>query len=146
MEEVRPSTVTFEYVVIAETNAKRVAVVNATGGCSGDGEVCDLVPVRTFDLPERPHNLTAIGAIVYATHPASGAVSRIDVVTGDVLTVSVGTEPHDIKPADEEGFLIVADEKGRELLRIDAETLAVAQTVEMPGSRTTWLSTAKFCG
>lgn len=131
--EAQAEAIKFSYVVIAEENARRIAVVDATELCRGDSGVCDLVPVRSIELAERPHNLTAIGAIVYATHPASGTVSRIDVATGDVLTVSVGTEPHDIKPADEVGFLIVADEKGRKLLRIDAETLAVAQTIEMPG-------------
>ena len=131
--EARAEAIKFSYVVIAEENAKRIAVVDATELCRGDSGVCDLVPLRSIELSERPHNLTAIGAIVYATHPAAGTVSRIDVATGDVLNVRVGTEPHDIKPAGEIGFLIVADEKGRKLLKIDAETLVVMDTVEMPG-------------
>ncbi len=93
--------------------------------------ICDLVPVLTVDLPHRPHNLAGVGSVVYATHPSAGSISRVDVASGDILTVAVGTEPHDIEPATTSDVLYVADEAGRRLLTVDAETLEVIDTVDL---------------
>lgn len=121
------------YAVVAEKQSRRLAFIDPNGLCSGDGEVCELVPVRTVDLPDRPHNITSVGSIVYATHPGAGSMSRIDVVTGEVLTSKVGIEPHDVKYDSLSGALVVADEEGRKLLWLDQATMAVTNVVELPG-------------
>jgi len=123
----------FVYVVVAEKNSRRLAVIDPGGKCVGDGDGCELEPVQFFDLKDRPHNLASVGSVVYATHPDAGSVSRIDVVVGEVLTVSVGREPHDIKYDAVSGAMVVADEAGRRLLMLDPETLGVVGEVELPG-------------
>ncbi len=123
----------FSYAVVAETNARRLAVIDPTSDCAGEGDVCELAPVRTIDLPSRPHNLTSVGAIVYATHPDARSVSRIDIETGEVLTERVGHEPHDIKYDEVSGTLLVTDESGKALLFVDPDTLEVVDTIPMPG-------------
>ncbi len=120
------------YAVVAEKQARRLAVIDPHGTCSGDGEVCELEPVRTIDLPDRPHNITSVGAIVFATHPDTGSMSRVDVVTGEVLTTRVGIEPHDVKYDPISGALIVADEEGGELLWLDRDTMVVTNVLELP--------------
>ncbi|MFV1999656.1 MAG: hypothetical protein ACC654_04750 [Acidimicrobiia bacterium] len=123
----------FRYAVIAEKTARRLAIVGVVPNCSADGSVCDLVPVASFDLPARPHNIASLGSAVYATHPSSGSLSRVDVITGDVLTVKVGSEPHDVKYDATTGVIVVADEAGRRLLKVDPDTLEVVGTVDLPG-------------
>lgn len=125
----------FIYVVVAEENSRRLTVIDPGVGCveDGDGGSCDLEPLHSFDLADRPHNLASVGSVVYATHPDAGSVSRIDLVVGQVLTVFVGREPHDIKYDPVSGELIVADEAGRRLLMLDPETLRVIGEVELPG-------------
>ncbi len=120
------------YAVVAEERARRLAVLDPTGGCAGGEEPCTLSPLFVRDLEERPHNLTAIGAVVFATHPAAGAMSRVDVERGEILTAQVGTEPHDVKVG-ATGTLLVADEAGGALLTVDPETLAVVDSVDLPG-------------
>jgi len=116
----------FQYAVIAEETARRLAIIDPVFTCTG----CELEPIRRIELPERPHNLVGVGSAVYATHPSAGSVSRVDLATGDILTVAVGTEPHDIDYA--AGALYVADEAGRNLLTVDPETLDVIAAVDLP--------------
>jgi streptogramin lyase len=127
-----PTPQLFTYAVVAEERARRLAVIDPARPCLSDGATCDVAPVLTIELPQRPHNLTGAGSVVYATHPAAGSISRVDLATGDVLTVAVGTEPHDIKHAPTPGVLYVADEAGRKLLTVDPETLGVLASVELP--------------
>lgn len=121
-----------EYAVVAEERARRLAIIDPASPCLDDGGTCDLAPILTIELPESPHNLTGIGSVVYATHPSAGSVSRVDIATGEILTVSVGIEPHDIEPSTTPGALFVADEAGRTLLTVDAETLKVIGAVDLP--------------
>ncbi len=123
----------FEYAVVAEKRARRLAVIDPRGPCAEDGSGCDLTPIATVDLPDRPHNLTSVGSVVYATHPTSGSISRVDIATGDVLSVPVGREPHDVKYDPASDTMVVADEAGRKLLTVDPETLAVIDTLDVPG-------------
>ncbi len=122
----------FEYAVVAEERARRLAVIDPASPCRSDGDTCELPPILTVELPERPHNLTGVGSVVYATHPAAGSISRVDIATGDILTAAVGSEPHDIKYAPKAGALYVADESGRRLLVVDSETLDVIDAVDLP--------------
>ena len=122
----------FEYGVVAEERARRLAIIDPAGPCLGDGDRCELPPILTVELPERPHNLTGVGSVVYATHPAAGSISRVDIATGDILTVAVGSEPHDIKYAPTPDALYVADESGRRLLVVDSETLDIIDAVDLP--------------
>jgi streptogramin lyase len=122
----------FEYAVVAEERARRLAIIDPAGPCLSDGDGCELPPILTVELPERPHNLTGVGSVVYATHPAAGSISRVDIATGDILTAAVGSEPHDIKYAPMAGALYVADESGRRLLVVDSETLDVIDAVNLP--------------
>jgi DNA-binding beta-propeller fold protein YncE len=114
--------------VVAEERSRRLSVIDPVVPCSD----CDVEPIMTVDLSERPHNLTGVGSVVYATHPAAGAISRVDLATGDVLTAPVGREPHDVKYAEASGTLYVADEAGRQLLIIDFDTLDVLATIDLP--------------
>jgi DNA-binding beta-propeller fold protein YncE len=123
----------FSYAVVAEKQARRLVVIDPNGACSEGEGGCVLTPALVVELSEKPHNVTSNGSVVYATHPNAGSVSRIDVATGAVLTVTVGREPHDVKFDPESGALIVADESGRRLLMVDPDNLAVRDTVEMPG-------------
>ncbi|GMQ97741.1 MAG: hypothetical protein BMS9Abin17_0242 [Acidimicrobiia bacterium] len=123
----------FEYAVVAEKVAGRLAIVDLAPSCSSGESVCDVTPVMTVDLPARPHNIASFGSAVYATHPSSGSLSRVDVATGDLLTEKVGREPHDVKYDAASGEIVVADEAGRKLLKIDPESLEVLGTVDLPG-------------
>ena len=128
-----PARQLFEYAVVAEERSRRIAIIDPAIPCLNNAGMCELAPILTVELPEGPHNLTGVGSVVYATHPYTGFVSRIDVATGDVLTAAVGIEPHDIERATTEAALYVTDEAGRQLLTIDAETLAVIEAVDLPG-------------
>lgn len=125
-----PSEV-FEYAVIAEENSRRLALIEPEAECAE--EICQLVPVATIGLEQRPHNLASAGPVVFATHPAAGSISRTDVTDGSVVTAAVGEEPHDVKYDSETGLLYVADEAGRALLRLDPASLEIVGTVEVPG-------------
>ena len=122
----------FEYAVVAEERARRLVIIDPAGPCLSDGDSCELAPISTVELPERPHNLTGVGSVVFATHPAAGSISRVDIATGDILTAAVGIEPHDIKYAPWADALYVADETGRRLLTVDSETLDVIDAVDLP--------------
>jgi DNA-binding beta-propeller fold protein YncE len=124
---------TFLYAVVAEERSRRIDVIDPAAACQGEGEDCLLAPVLSIELPQRPHNLAAAGSVVYATHTTAGAVSRIDLATGEILTVAVGTEPHDIEYEPEGDVLFVTDEEGRSLLTLDPETLGVLNQVNLPG-------------
>jgi len=131
-ETVPAAAEVYEYAVVAEKVARRLAILDLAPSCSVES-VCDITPVMTVDLPARPHNITSSGSAVYATHPSSGSLSRVDVATGDVLTEKVGREPHDVKYDVGSETIVVADEAGRRLLKIDPETLEVLGTVDLPG-------------
>lgn len=123
----------FHYAVIAEEDARRLAVVDPNGECVERNEVCFLAPVTAIELGERPHNMTSVGTVVYATHPAAGSISRADVAAGTVMTAAIGEEPHDIEYHPEADVVYITDESGRALLTLDPETLEVLDTVELPG-------------
>lgn len=123
----------FEYAVVAEKNARRLSVIDPTSECVGSASGCDLIPVLVIDLPKRPHNLTSVGSVVFATHPDARSMSRVDIETGEVLTKRVGREPHDVKYDELSGMLMVADESGRALLIVDPNTLDVVETIDLPG-------------
>ena len=120
----------FFYFVVAEEDSRRLAVIEPVPACpSGD---CSA-PVRTtFDLPHRPHNLAAVGSVVFGTHPAAGALSRVDVASGVVATVSLGVEPHDVKYDAATDQVLVADESGRRLFYLDPLDLAILMTIDLP--------------
>ncbi len=122
----------FEYAVVAEERARRLAIIDPASPCLSDGGTCNLAPILTVELSERPHNLTGVGSVVYATHPAAGSISRVDIAAGDILTAAVGTEPHDIEYDPRVGALYVTDETGRRLLVVDSETLDVIDVVHLP--------------
>lgn len=123
----------FEYAVVAEEDARRLAVIEPGLECPDVDEACEIEPTMRVDLDERPHNLASRGSVVYATHPAAGSISRADIAAGTVRTVEVGTEPHDIKFDPGTDLLYVADESGRTLLEVDPETLDLLKQVELPG-------------
>jgi len=120
------------YAVVAEERARRLSVLDPADVCLSATSPCDIEPLIRFDLSERPHNMTGVGPIVYATHPAAGAISRVDVEMGSIMTVPVGIEPHDIKYAPELQVLFVADEAGRRLLTLDPDTLELLGSVDLP--------------
>ena len=78
--QVEPSV--FSYAVVAEERAGRLAVLDPTDPCLSSADGCELTPVMTVDLSDRPHNLTGSGAFVYATHPAAGTISAVDIASG----------------------------------------------------------------
>lgn len=119
------------YAVVAEEQSRRLAIVDPIGPCP-NSDSCVLAPIVTVELPERPHNLTGAGSVVYATHPDAGSISRVDLQTGDILTVAIGTEPHDIKYVPSSDVLYVTDEAGRKLLTVDPKTLSVLDTTDLP--------------
>lgn len=114
------------YAVVAEERERAISVINP----SCVDPACP--PIARITLTERPHNLAAIGSVVYATHPSTGSVARIDVETGDVVVVELGVEPHDVKIDESDRTLWVADEDGRALLRLDPLDLSVLERVELP--------------
>ncbi len=130
-EPTEPTQQVVEYAVVAEERSRRLAIVDPTRACPA-GDKCELSPTLTIELSERPHNLTGVGSVVYATHPTAGSISRIDVATRTVTTASAGIEPHDIAYGPSVGALYVADEAGRRLLTVDAESLEVIDEVDLP--------------
>jgi streptogramin lyase len=70
---------------------------------------------------------------VLVTHPSGGQLTRIDVDTGEVRSVALGTEPHDVKFSRDGQTAIVADEDGQRLHLVDPETLETTSSITMPG-------------
>ncbi len=123
---------TFAYAVVAEERARRLAVLDPADPCMSQENPCDLTPLSTIDLPAAPHNLTAHGSVVFATHPRAGAISRVDIATGEVTTIAVGVEPHDVKYSTADSLLYVTDEEGRQLLTLDPKTLDTVGVKDLP--------------
>jgi streptogramin lyase len=117
---------------VAEERARRLAVLDPADPCMSQENPCDLAPLSSIDLPAAPHNLTAHGSVVFATHPRAGAISRIDIATGEVTTVVVGVEPHDVKYSTADSLLYVTDEEGRRLLTLDPKTLDTVGVKDLP--------------
>lgn len=128
-------------VAIAAERAGRVEILGerrmacartvAPAGCrTGSGP---LVLVRAYRVPATAHNVAAYGSVVLVTHPRAGKVTRIDVTTGEVRSAAAGTEPHDVKFADDGAQVFVADEAGRRILVLDANSLETVRTLPMPG-------------
>ncbi len=129
------------FVAVAAEAAGRVELLGdrrawcggtkAPAGCrSGSGP---LALVRAYRVPAGPHNMAAYGSVVLVTHPGAGRVTRIDVSTGAVQSAAAGTEPHDVKFADDGAQVFVADEAGRRILVLDAGTLETVRTLPLPG-------------
>ena len=123
---------TFAYAVVAEERQHRLAVLDPADPCMSQENPCSLSPLSAIELPASPHNLTAHGSVVFATHPRAGAVSRVDIATGEVTTVVVGVEPHDVKFSTIDALLYVTDEEGRRLLTLDPETLDIVGVHDLP--------------
>ena len=122
----------FAYAVVAEERRHRLAVLDPADLCMSQENPCSLSPLSAIDLPASPHNLTAHGSVVYATHPGAGAISRVDVATGDVTTVATGVEPHDVKYSTTDTLLYVTDEEGQQLLTLDPDTLDMVGVKDLP--------------
>ncbi len=120
------------YVVVAEERARRLTVLDVSEPCVREPGACEVGPIVAVDLPAGPHNLAARGSVVFATHPHAGTVSRVDLADGSSSTVSVGTEPHDVKYSALDGVLFVADEDGSRLLTVDPTTLEVIDELDLP--------------
>jgi streptogramin lyase len=69
---------------------------------------------------------------VYATHPEAGAVTRVDIATGEVTTAAVGVEPHDVKFSTADALLYVTDEEGQQLLTLDPDSLETVGMKDLP--------------
>ena len=123
---------TFAYAVVAEERGHRLAVLDPADPCLSQENPCSLSPLFAIDLPASPHNLTAQGSVVFATHPGAGAISRVDIATREVLTAAAGVEPHDVKFSTVDALLYVTDEEGQRLLTLDPDTLGVAGVHDLP--------------
>ena len=122
----------FAYAVVAEELGQRLAVLDPADPCMSPTNPCSLTPIFAVELPASPHNLTAHGSVVYVTHPGAGAVSRVDIATGEVTTAAVGVEPHDIKFSTADALLYVTDEEGQRLLTLDPDTLETVDVMDLP--------------
>ena len=122
----------FAYAVVAEEAGHRLAVLDPADPCMSQETPCNLSPLSAIELPASPHNLTAHGSVVFATHPQDGTVSRVDIATGQVTTAVVGVEPHDVKFSTADVLLYVTDEEGRRLLMLDPETLNIVGVRDLP--------------
>ena len=128
-------------IAVVEERAGRVALLaerEAPSRCDRDDlmEGCWFGPlgiVRSHDVPPGPHNAAAFGSLVLVTHPSEGRLTRIDVESEEVRSVSLGEEPHDVKFTQDGKSAIVADEDGRRLHFVDPETLEITSQVAMPG-------------
>jgi streptogramin lyase len=128
-------------VAVVEESAGRVTLLSERSA----PERCDreqLVPgcwfgplgrSRSYRVPSGPHNAAGHGSVVLVTHPSGGRLTRIDVDTGEVRSVALGTEPHDVKFSRDGKTAIVADEDGRRLHFVDPETLETTSSISMPG-------------
>ncbi len=123
---------TFAYAVVAEERERRVTVLDSVDPCLSQENPCNLAPLFDIELPASPHNLTAHGSVVFATHPLAGLISRIDIATGDVTTTAAGVEPHDVKYSTADDLLYVSNEEGRQLLTLDPETLDIVGVRDLP--------------
>ena len=72
--------------------------------------------------------------MVLVTHPRIGQLSRYDVDSGQLLSVEIGGEPHDVKFGMGGSMAYVTDEEGRRLLTIDPQTLEILRSVDLPGN------------
>lgn len=122
----------FAYAVVAEERRHRLAVLDPADPCMSQGNPCSLSPSSAIDLPASPHNLAAQGSVIYATHPMVGAISRVDIATGEVTTAAAGVEPHDVKYSTADGLLYVTDEEGQRLLTLDPKTLNTVGVRDLP--------------
>ncbi len=125
------------YFVVAEERARRLAVFGPVEGfaecLAGPAGGCQpFDQVAAVELPAAPHNLAAAEGAVFATHPRAGSMSRLDLITGEVTTVELGPEPHDVKYSPADGLLLVADEAGRRLLWVDPGTLEIVDALDLP--------------
>ena len=123
---------TFAYVIVAEEREHRLAILDPADPCMSQQSPCDLSRLLTIELSAAPHNLTAHGSVVFATHPRASAISRVDIATGEVTTAAVGVEPHDVKFSTADSLLYVADEEGRQLLALDPDTLDIVGVNDLP--------------
>ncbi len=123
---------TLAYAVVAEERERRLAVLDLADPCMSEERSCSLSPLFTIDLPASPHNLTAHGSVLFTTHPRTGEISRVDIVTGDVTTAAVGVEPHDVKLSADGELLYVTDEAGQRLLTLDPDTLDISEVKDLP--------------
>ncbi|MEE8407375.1 MAG: hypothetical protein V3S32_09530 [Acidimicrobiia bacterium] len=128
--EVTPQS--FAYAVVGEERERRLAVLDPADPCLSEENPCSLSPLFAIELPASPHNLTAHGSVVYATHPGAGTVSRVDIATGEVTTTAVGVEPHDVKFSTADALLYVTDEEGQQLLTLDPDTLETVGVKDLP--------------
>jgi hypothetical protein len=83
-------------------------------------------------VPDLPHNLAASGSVVIATHPSTGRLARFDVSTGEITTVAVGSEPHDVDFSSD-GTQVFVSEDGGKLIILDAVTLEQVNEVALSG-------------
>ena len=123
---------TFAYVVVAEERGRRLAVLDPADPCMSQENPCRLSPLSAIELPASPHNLAAQGSVVFATHPQAGAISRVDIATGEVTTAAAGVEPHDVKFSTADALLYVTDEEGQQLLMLDPDTLETVEVMDLP--------------
>lgn len=121
---------------VAEEASRRIAVFRETdAGACADEERAPCGPFElatTIDLPYRPHNMAAVGAVLWVTHPSAGSVTRIELAGISVVTQPLGDKPHDIKLSPEGNLLYVADEDGQALIIVDPTTLQELSRVELP--------------
>jgi streptogramin lyase len=92
-----------------------------------------LAEVGRVELADPPHNVAASGSLVFATHPGTGRVTRLDVSTGKTTTVAVGTEPHDVDFSPDGSRVFITDEDGRSLIEMDPNDLDLLEQVPLPG-------------
>ena len=123
---------TFAYAVVAEEREHRLAVLDPADPCLSQENPCSLSPLFAIELPAAPHNLTAQGSVVFATHPGAGAISRVDIATREVTTAAAGVEPHDVKFSAADDLLYVTDEDGERLLMLDPDTLDIVGVHDLP--------------
>lgn len=130
------------YAVVAwESGRSLVVIESAAGEGAGCPERPDpiaaacgiLAEVGRVQLADPPHNLATSGSLVFATQPSTGGVTRLDLSTGEVTTVAVGAEPHDVDFSEDGTRLFVTDEAGRQLIEIDPVTLDQVGEVALPG-------------
>ena len=127
-----PTPETFAYAVVAEERRHRLTVLDPADPCMSRESPCSLSPLSAIDLPASPHNLTAQGSVVFATHPGAGMISRVDIATGEVTTAAAGVEPHDVKFSTADALLYVTDEEGQRLLTLDPDTLDTVGAHDLP--------------
>ena len=122
----------FAYAIVAEERRQQLAILDPSDPCLSQDNPCSLTPLFAVELPASPHNLTAQGSVVFATHPGAGAISRVDIATREVTTAAAGVEPHDVKFSTADALLYVTDEQGQKLLKLDPNTLDTVGVHDLP--------------